>query len=164
MAQRTQDTPAGLQFENTAPFQFFQGLVARYEQDLINFRQQIALTEQHMRSLTNPQAVSPEELKRGFRQINESFISLAGRLQELHQKVETQKEQFLNLRKYRLRDTTNVFAKIDNPESKVDTTSITCGPTPFSNISAMGAFGKSFSNASAGAAGASGRVAAAGTK
>ncbi|CAD6992008.1 unnamed protein product [Ceratitis capitata] len=164
MAQRTQDTPAGLQFENTAPFQFFLSLVAKYEQDLINFRQQIALTEHHMRSLTNPQAVSPDDLKRGFRQINESFISLAGRLHELHQKVETQKEQYLNLRKYRLRDTTNVFAKIDNPENKIDTTNITCGPTPFSNISAMSAFGKSFNNSAAVAPGGSGTAATAGAK
>ncbi|XP_053969650.1 nuclear pore complex protein Nup58 [Anastrepha ludens] len=164
MAQRTQVISGGLQFENNAPFQFFQSLVNKYEQDLINFRQQIALTEHHMHSLTNPQTVSPEDLKRGFRQINESFISLAGRLHELHQKVETQKEQFLNLRKYRLRDTTNVFAQIDNPESKVDTTGVTCGPTPFSNISAMSAFGKSFGNASAGATSASERAAAAGAK
>ncbi|KAI8129263.1 putative nucleoporin Nup58 [Lucilia cuprina] len=149
MAQRTQDTPVGLQFENNAPFQFFQYLVAKYEQDLINFRQQIALTERHMHSLTNPQNVSPDDLKRGFRQINESFISLAGRLHEIHQKVEAQKDQYLNLRKYRLRDNTNVFAQLDNPESKVDTTRITAGPTPFSNITAISNFGKSFTNSSA---------------
>lgn len=148
MAQRTQDTPVGLQFENNAPFQFFQNLVVKYEQDLINFRQQIALTERHMHSLTNPQNVSPEDLKRGFRQINESFISLAGRLHEIHQKVEAQKDQYLNLRKYRLRDNTNVFAQLDKPETQVDTTRITAGPTPFSNITAVSNFGKSFSNAS----------------
>ncbi|TMW53837.1 hypothetical protein DOY81_001122 [Sarcophaga bullata] len=146
MAQRTQDTPVGLQFENNAPFQFFQNLVAKYEQDLINFRQQIALTERHMQSLTNPQNVSPEDLKRGFRQINESFISLAGRLHEIHQKVEAQKDQYLNLRKYRLRDNTNVFAQLDKPETQVDTTRITAGPTPFSNITTASNFGKSFAS------------------
>lgn len=151
MAQRTQDTPVGLQFENNAPFQFFQNLVAKYEHDLINFRQQITLTERHMHSLTNPQNVSPEDLKRGFKQINESFISLAGRLHEIHQKVEAQKEQYLNLRKYRLRDNTNVFAKLDAQEDKVDTSRITAGPTPFSNITAISNFGKSFHSAAAGA-------------
>ncbi|XP_016976644.1 nuclear pore complex protein Nup58 [Drosophila rhopaloa] len=138
MAQRTQDTPAGLQFEHSAPFQYFQCLVAKYEQDLIAFRQQIALTERHMHALSNPQSISPEDLKRGFRQLNESFISLAGRLHELHQRVEEQKEHYLNLRRYRLRDATNVFERIDNPPlPSVEPQRISSGPTPFSNISAF---------------------------
>ncbi|EDW96048.1 nuclear pore complex protein Nup58 [Drosophila yakuba] len=138
MAQRTQDTPAGLQFENSAPFQYFQCLVAKYEQDLIAFRQQIALTERHMHALSNPQSISPEDLKRGFRQLNESFISLAGRLHEVHQRVEEQKEHYLNLRRYRLRDATNVFERIDNPPlPSVEPQRISSGPTPFSNISAL---------------------------
>ncbi|EDV48471.1 probable nucleoporin Nup58 [Drosophila erecta] len=138
MAQRTQDTPAGLQFENSAPFQYFQCLVAKYEQDLIAFRQQIALTERHMHALSNPQSISPEDLKRGFRQLNESFISLAGRLHEVHQRVEEQKEHYLNLRRYRLRDATNVFERIDNPPlPSAEPQRISSGPTPFSNISAL---------------------------
>ncbi|XP_068156874.1 nuclear pore complex protein Nup58 [Drosophila tropicalis] len=148
MAQRTQDTPAGLQFENSAPFQYFQCLVAKYEQDLISFRQEINLTERHMNALTNPQSISPEDLKRGFRQLNESFISLAGRLHEVHQRVEEQKEHYLNLRRYRLRDATNVFEKIENPPPQphqlVEPQSITTGPTPFSNISATSTLNKSY--------------------
>ncbi|KAH8369419.1 hypothetical protein KR009_010332 [Drosophila setifemur] len=152
MAQRTQDTPAGLQFEHSAPSQYFQCLVAKYEQDLIAFRQQIALTERHMHALSNPQSISPEDLKRGFRQLNESFISLAGRLHELHQRVEEQKEHYLNLRRYRLRDATNVFERIDNPPvPSVESQRISSGPTPFSNISAISSLNKSYAAASAAA-------------
>ncbi|EDX12318.1 nuclear pore complex protein Nup58 [Drosophila simulans] len=155
MAQRTQDTPAGLQFENNAPFQYFQCLVAKYEQDLIAFRQQIALTERHMHAISNPQSISPDDLKRGFRQLNESFISLAGRLHEVHQRVEEHKEHYLNLRRYRLRDTTNVFERIDNPPlPSVEPQRISSGPTPFSNISAL--MNKSYATAASSATNATG--------
>lgn len=150
MAQRTQDTPAGLQFENAAPFQYFQCLVAKYEEDLIAFRQQILQTENHMQALANPQSISPDDLKRGFRQLNESFISLAGRLHELHQRVEEQKEHYLNLRRYRMRDATNVFAAIETSSVQlIEPQRISSGPTPFTNISAMSTLNKSYAAASA---------------
>ncbi|XP_001360042.3 nuclear pore complex protein Nup58 [Drosophila pseudoobscura] len=150
MAQRTQDTPIGLQYENNAPFQYFQCLVVKYEQDLIAFRQQITLTERHMHALANPQSIAPEDLKRGLRQLNEAFISLAGRLHDLHQRVEEQKELYLNLRRYKLRDATNVFEKIDNPPPPaVEPQRISSGPTPFSNISAISSLNKSYASAAA---------------
>lgn len=65
--------------------------------------------------------------------IHESLIAVAGRLQNVHAKVQQQKEQYLNFRKYVLKDNTNVFDSITaNSKSTRNTTGkITSGPTPF---------------------------------
>ena len=65
--------------------------------------------------------------------LHESLVAVAGRLQGVHSKVQQQKEQYLNFRKYVLKDSTNVFEdiKLDSKASKSNVGLITSGPTPF---------------------------------
>lgn len=60
-------------------------------------------------------------------------MAVAGRLQGVHAKVQQQKEQYLNFRKYVLKDNSNVFdnIKVNSKSSRNKIGKITSGPTPF---------------------------------
>ncbi|XP_043271001.1 nuclear pore complex protein Nup58-like isoform X2 [Venturia canescens] len=134
IAQRTHDTPAGLQYENNAPLQFFMELAESFEQEIIVFRSQIETTEKHIQTMMAPRALTPQELTAAMSKIHESLIAVAGRLQGAHAKVQQQKEQYLNFRKYVLKDSSNVFEEItkyNEKNSRMSVGRITSGPTPF---------------------------------
>lgn len=59
MAQRTHDTPPGLQYDNTAPLQYFAELVAGFERDIKLFRQEIENAERHVHSRVQVTGISP---------------------------------------------------------------------------------------------------------
>ena len=52
IAQRTRDTPPGLQYENLAPYEYFSRLISRFETQMLHYRRQIEETEQHLHSMT----------------------------------------------------------------------------------------------------------------
>ncbi|XP_026667962.1 nucleoporin p58/p45 isoform X2 [Ceratina calcarata] len=134
IAQRTHDTPPGLQYENTAPLLFFMELVDSFEHDLMLFRSQIETTEKHIQTMMTPKTLTPQELTMAMNKLHESLVAVAGKLQGVHSKVQQQKEQYLNFRKYVLKDNTNVFddIKSDGKTSRSSMLKVTSGPTPFS--------------------------------
>ncbi|KAL6430441.1 hypothetical protein ACFW04_007811 [Cataglyphis niger] len=136
IAQRTHDTPPGLQYENNAPLQFFMELADNFEHDLMLFRSQIETTEKHIQAMMAPRTLTPQELTMAMSKLHESLVAVAGRLQSVHAKVQQQKEQYLNFRKYVLKDNTNVFdsIKTNGKSSRNSIERITSGPTPFGPV------------------------------
>lgn len=54
MAQRTMDTPPGLQYDNVMPMAFFRELIDHFEKELQNLKLQIEYTDKYMRNLEQP--------------------------------------------------------------------------------------------------------------
>ncbi|CAG9782298.1 unnamed protein product [Diatraea saccharalis] len=102
----------GMELESSAPPGYVKELISELEQQLITFRRQMEVADKQMQS--SPKLLTEQELTLGIRRMHESLVALAGRLQAVHAQVEAQKDQYLNLRKYVLKDPTNVF---DSPDS-----------------------------------------------
>ncbi|XP_024939630.1 calpain-15 isoform X3 [Cephus cinctus] len=128
-----QDTAKALQYENSTPLQFFTELADSFEHDLMLFRSQIESTEKLIQTMVAPRTLTPQELTMAMSKLHESLIAVAGRLQEVHSKVEQQKEQYLKFRRSFLHDSTNVFEDARSSEkiNRSNIGRITSGPTPF---------------------------------
>lgn len=73
IAQRTHDTPPGLQYENNAPLLFFMELAENFEHDLMLFKSQIETTEKHIQTMMTPKTLTPqgEDFNFSKKQINQ---------------------------------------------------------------------------------------------
>lgn len=60
MAQRTFDTPPGLQFDNTAPLQFFIELADNFEREMQFLKTQIDNTDKYLKNIGKPEALTPQ--------------------------------------------------------------------------------------------------------
>ena len=59
ISQRTKDTPPGLQYENTAPVEYFQHMVVAFDQQMVTYRQQIEQMETYLSSLHHNAILTP---------------------------------------------------------------------------------------------------------
>ncbi|KAJ8944018.1 hypothetical protein NQ318_021733 [Aromia moschata] len=145
IAQRTQDTPPGLQYENTAPLRYFLELADLFEHEMQTLKIQIENADKYVKSHRNPDILTPQDLALGMRRLHETFVALAGRLQSVHSQVESQKETYLNIRRQVCNDISNPFDKLIQSEKELHANNIrnmliysppkvATGPTPFSNL------------------------------
>ncbi|XP_046395609.1 nucleoporin p58/p45 [Ischnura elegans] len=142
MAQRTHETPAGLQLENSTPLEYFTGLVTGFERDMQTLRQEIENAERHLHNQMQPIALTPQELTVSLRRLHESFVGLAGHLQEVHNTVDQHWEQYLGLRRRIQRQlpppnstfTATTSAGRSADISNMETLSAKPGPSPFTRV------------------------------
>ncbi|XP_041969637.1 nuclear pore complex protein Nup58-like [Aricia agestis] len=99
--------PPGSELEGMVPPAYVKELISELEQQLITFRRQMDIADKQMQA--SPKLLTEQELTLGIRRMHESLVGLAARLQAAHAQVQAQKEQYLNLRKYVLKDPTDVF-------------------------------------------------------
>ena len=95
IAQRTKDTPRGLQYENMAPYEYFTRLVSKFETQMVHYRRQIEETEQHLISMASGQAMTPEDVARAMQRLHSAFVGLAGGYQNIHEQVFNLSESFV---------------------------------------------------------------------
>ncbi|KAJ8922706.1 hypothetical protein NQ315_007741 [Exocentrus adspersus] len=144
MAQRTQDTPPGLQYENSAPLKFFLDLADHFEREMQALKMHIEAADRYVKNNRNPDMLTPQDLSVGIRRLHETFVALAGRLQSVHNQVESQKDIYLNIRRHFYNDPSNPFEKISKT-TEFNVTNINnaliysppkvaTGPTPFNQM------------------------------
>lgn len=63
MAQRTQDTPPGLQYENSAPLKFFLELADQFEREMQALKIQIEAADKYVKNHRNPDTLTPQGTK-----------------------------------------------------------------------------------------------------
>lgn len=60
MAQRTQDTPPGLQYENTAPLRYFLELADQFEREMQVLKFQIESADKYVKNHKSPDTITPQ--------------------------------------------------------------------------------------------------------
>ncbi|XP_046872219.1 nucleoporin p58/p45 isoform X3 [Hypomesus transpacificus] len=132
---RTQKTPPGLQHENTAPSDYFRGLVEQFEVQLQQYRQQIEELENHLTTQGSGAHITPQDLSLAMQKLYQTFVALAAQLQSVHENVKILKHQYLAYRRAFLEDSTDVFESKRQASRKWQSSHrLTTGPAPFSSV------------------------------
>jgi nucleoporin p58/p45 len=73
IAQRTRDTPPALQYENTAPYDYFAQLISSFETQMIYYKRQIEETENYLQTMTTQGSLSIDDVTKAIARMQETF-------------------------------------------------------------------------------------------
>ncbi|XP_056155479.1 nucleoporin p58/p45 isoform X2 [Lampris incognitus] len=134
IALRTQNTPLGLQHENTAPSDYFRNLVEQFEVRLQQYRQLIEELENHLTTQSSGSHITPQDLSLAMQKLYQTFVAQAAQLHTVHENVKKLKHQYLSYRQAFLDDSTDVFEskRVSNRKWQ-SAPRVTTGPAPFSS-------------------------------
>ncbi|XP_042897482.1 nucleoporin p58/p45 isoform X2 [Parasteatoda tepidariorum] len=146
IAQRTKDSLSSLQYENSAPTEYFHNLANNFEKQMQSYREQIEQLERHFLSLSQPVALTATEWTSIRRRLHDTFVTLAAQLQTVHQEVQRIKEYNERFNQGDVRsliekeryETKDLFPTSHLPAS------VTYGPSPFKAM--QSAVGKAITN------------------
>merc|ERR1712130_61875 len=88
-----------MQYENTAPTEYFQRLISQFEGQMQSYRKQIEQTEQHLQVLGSGNSVTSEDIVAAVQKLHAAFTDLAAKYQGLHQALAVQKASYRQLRR-----------------------------------------------------------------
>lgn len=94
IAVRTRDTPASMQYENTAPTEYFVRLITQFEAQMQSYRKQIEQTEQHLQVLGSGNSITSEDIVAAVQKLHAALTDLAARYQTLHTAVAAEKATY----------------------------------------------------------------------
>ena len=110
MISRLRNTPVALQDPSYNPIAYFLNKANSFSSQMLQLADQLHTVEKFL--VQHQDAITPEQLVVGLHQINETFVALVARYQEIQEKVAQMKSEYLKYRKSIHHDNIDVFEQL----------------------------------------------------
>ena len=118
MISRVRDTPVALQDPSYNPIAYFLNKANCFSNQMLQLADQLHTVEKFL--MQHQDAITGDQLVLGLHQINETFVALVARYQEIQEKVNYLKSEYLKYRKSMHHDNTDVFEQLHKQSNSLN--------------------------------------------
>lgn len=118
MISRVRDTPVALQDPSYNPIAYFLNKANYFSNHMLQLADQLHTVEKFL--MQHQDAITADQLVLGLHQINETFVALVARYQEIQAKVNQLKSEYLKYRKSMHHDNTDVFEQLHKQSNSLN--------------------------------------------